>query len=93
MSLSCDDHQTNLGCKSFNISEDIVKMIVALAKEYFHMILWLMMMHHHIKFIRSEILSGQMFTAAPNLHCDCDPEYSKATYSQDTSAYEHALLN
>ena len=30
-------------------------------KWYFWMILWLMMMHHHTKFDRSEILSGQTF--------------------------------
>ena len=71
----------------------IMALTLKIAKEYFHMILWLMMMHHHIKFIWSEILSGQTFTAAPNLHCDCDPKYSKATFSQDTSAYEQALLN
>ena len=56
-------HQTNLDCKSFSISEDVVKMIVALtlkiAKENFRMILWLLMMHHHIKFIRSEIIIVQ----------------------------------
>ena len=55
-------HQTNLGCKSFSISENLAKTIVALtlniAKRYFWMILWLMMMHHHTKFDRSEILSG-----------------------------------
>ena len=58
-------HQTNLGCKSFSISEDLVEMIVALtlniAKWYFCLILWLMMMHHHTKFDWSEILSGQAF--------------------------------
>ena len=47
-------HQTNLDWKSFNISEDLVEMIVALtlniAKWYFWMILWWMMMHHHTKF-------------------------------------------
>ena len=47
--------KTNLGGKSFSISEDIVKMIVALtlkiAKEYFHMILRLKMMYHHVMFI------------------------------------------
>ena len=92
--------KTNLGGKSFSISEDIVKMIVALtlkiAKEYFHMILRLQMMYHHVMFIWSEILSGQTFTAAPNLHCDLDLEYSKATFLQDAlsnQAYEHALSN
>ena len=58
-------HQTNLVCKSFHISEDLVETIVALtfntAKWYFWMILWLMMMHHHTKFDRSEMLSGQTF--------------------------------
>ena len=47
-------HQTNLDCKSFSISENLVETIVALtmniAKWYFWMILWLMMMHHHTKF-------------------------------------------
>ena len=87
------------GCKDFSISKDIVKMIVALAlkkaKEYFLMLLWLMMMHHHIKFIWSGILSGQTFTAVPNLHCDLDLdlEYSKASFSQNTPVYEHALSN
>ena len=57
------------------------------------MILWLMMMHHHTQFDRSEILSGQTFTEVQNLHCDLDLEYSKATFSQDTPVYEHALSN
>ena len=90
-------HQTNLDCKSFSISEDLVEMIVALtlniAKWYFWMILWLMMMHHLTKFDWSEILSRQTFAEVQNLHCDLDLEYSKATFSQDTPAYEHALSN
>ena len=57
------------------------------------MILWLMLMHHHTKFDRSEILSGQTLTEVQNLHCDLDLDYSKATFSQDTPAYEHALSN
>ena len=54
-----------------------------------------MVMHHHTKFDRSEILSGQTFTEVQNLHCDLDLDldYSKATFSQDTPAYEHALSN
>ena len=56
-------HQNNLDCKSFSISEDLVETIVALTLNiaiwYFWMVLWLMMMHHHTKFGRSEILSGQ----------------------------------
>ena len=59
-------HQINMDCKSFSISEDLVEMIVTLtlniAKWYFWMILWLMMMHHHTKFDWPEILSGQTFT-------------------------------
>jgi len=51
------------------------------------------MMHHHTKFDRSEILSGQTFTEVQNLHCDFDLEYSKATFSQNTPVYEHALSN
>ena len=51
------------------------------------------MMHHHTKFDQSEILSGQTFAEVQNLHCDLDLEYSKATFSQDTPAYEHALSN
>ena len=90
-------HQTNLDCKSFSISEDLVETIVALTlnitKWYFWMILWLMMMHHHTKFDRSEILSGQTFTEVQNFHCDHDLEYSKATFLQGTPAYEHALSN
>ena len=98
LTLSCDMyHQTILDSKSFSIFEDLVEMIVALtlniAKWYFWMILWLMMMHRHTKFDRSEILSGQTFTEVQNLHCDLDLEYSKATFSQDTPAYEHALSN
>ena len=89
-------HQTNLDCKSFSISEDLVETIVALtlniANCYFW-ILWLMMMHHHTKFDRSEILTRKTFTQVQNLHCDLDLEYSKATFSQDTPAYEHALSN
>ena len=50
-----------------------------------------MMIHHHTKFDRLEILSGQTFTEVQNLYCDLDLEYSKATFSQDTPAYEHAL--
>ena len=57
------------------------------------MILWLMMMHHHTKFDQSEILSGQTFIEVQNLHCDLELEYSKATFSQDIPAYEHALSN
>ena len=90
-------HQTNLDCKGFSISQDVVMMVVALtleiAEDYFRTILWLMMMHHHITFIRSEILSGQTLTEVPNLHCDLDLEYSKSTFPQDTPAYEHALSN
>ena len=89
-------HQTNLDCKSFSISEDLVEMIVALTlniAKYFWMIFWLMMTHHHTKFDWSEILSGQTFTEVQNLHCDLDLEYSKATFSQDTLASEHALSN
>ena len=52
-----------------------------------------MMMHHHTKFDWSEILSGQTFTEVQNLHCNLDLEYSKATFSQDTPAYEYALSN
>ena len=51
------------------------------------------MMHLHTNFDRSEILSGQTFTDVQNLHCELDLEYSKATFSQDTPAYEHALSN
>ena len=87
-------HQINLDCKSFSISEDLVETIVALTlnitKWYFWMILWLMVMHHHTKFDRLEILSRQTFTEVQNLHCDLDLEYNKATFSQ---AYEHALSN
>ena len=90
-------HQTNLDWKSFNISEDLVEMIVALtlniAKWYFWMILWLMMMHHHTKFDQSQILPRQTFTEVQAPHCDLNLEYSKATFSQDTPAYEHALSN
>ena len=90
-------HQTDLDRKSFSISEDLVETIVALtlniSKRYFCMILWLMMMHHHTKFDRSEILSRQTFTGVHNLHCNLDLEYSKATFSQDTPANEHALSN
>ena len=89
-------HQTNFDCKSFSISEDLVETIVALTlniAKYFWMLLWLMMMHHHTKFDWSEILSRQIFTEVQNLHCDLDLEYSKATFSQGTPAYEHALSN
>ena len=90
-------HQTNLECKSFSISEDLVETIVALtlniSKWYFWMILWLMMIHHYTKFDRSEILSGQTFTEVQDLHCGIELEYSKAKFLQDTPAYEHALSN
>ena len=82
---------------SFSISEDLVEMIVALTlnitKWYFCVILWLMMMPHHTKFDQSEILSRQTFTEVHNFHCDLDLEYSKATFSQDTPAYENELSN
>ena len=39
------------------------------------------------------MLSGQTLTAVPNFYCDLDLEYSQATFSQDTPAYEHALSN
>ena len=48
-------------------------------------------MHHHTKFDRSEILSGQTFIEVQNRRCDLDLEYSKATFSQDTPDHEHAL--
>ena len=57
------------------------------------MILWLMMMHHHTKFDRSEIVSGQTFTKVQNLQYDLDLEYSKATFLQEIPVYEHALSN
>ena len=59
----------------------------------FLMILWLIMIHHHTKFDQSEILFVQTLTEVQNLHCELDLEYSKATFSQDTPAYEHALSN
>ena len=86
-------HQTNLDCKSFSISKDLVETIVALTLNIAKMILWLMMMHHHTKFDRSEILSGQTFTEVQNFHYDLDLKYNKATFSQDIPAYEHALSN
>ena len=46
------------------------------------------MTHHHTKFDGSEILFGQTFTEVQNLHCDLDLEYGKATFSQETPAYE-----
>ena len=55
------------------------------------MILWLIMMHHHTKLNRSEILSRQTFNGVPSLHCDLDLEYSNTTFSQYTPAYEHAM--
>ena len=77
-------HETNLDCKSFSISEDLVETIVALtlniAKWYFWVIFWRMMMHHHTKFVRSEILSGQTFTEVQNHHCDLDLEYTKQPF-------------
>ena len=53
------------------------------------MTVWLMMMRHHTNFDCSDILSRQTFTEVQNLHCDLD--YSKATFSQATSAYEHVV--
>ena len=47
-----------------------------------------MMMDHHTKFDQSEILSRQTFTEVQTPHCDLDLEYSKATFSQDTPAYD-----
>ena len=73
-------HQTNLDCKSFNISEVLVETMVTLtlniAKWCFWIILWLMMMHHHTKFDQSEVLSRQTFTEVQSLHCDLDLYYS-----------------
>ena len=56
------------------------------------------MMHHHMeqpctKFNRSDILSGQTLPEISNSHRDHDLEYNKGTFSHDTPAYEHALLN
>ena len=63
-------HQTNLDCKSFSISEDLVETIVALTlnitKWYFWIILWLMMMHHHTKFDQSDIVRA-------NIHWSSEP--------------------
>ena len=77
-------HQANLGCKSSSISEDLVETIVALtlniAKLDFCMILWLMMMRHHTKFDRSEILSGQIFTEVQNLHYDLTVNTTKQPF-------------
>ena len=91
-------HQTNLDCISFSISENLVETIVALtlniAKWYFWMILWLMMMHHHAEFDRSEILSGQTFAEVQNLHCepkfsycDLDLEDRNPFFAHDALAY------
>ena len=56
-------NQTHLDCKSFSISEDLVETIVALtlniAKWYFWMIHWLMMMHHHTKFADQRYCPGK----------------------------------
>ena len=71
----------------------IMALTLNIAKWYLWMILCLMMMNHHTKFDQSEMLSRQTFTEDQNLHCDLDLEYSKATFSQDTPAYEHALSN
>ena len=38
------------------------------------------MMHHHTKFDRSEILSGQTFTVVQNLHCDLDLNTAKQPF-------------
>ena len=38
-----------------------------------------MMMHHHTKFNRSVILSGQTFTEVPNPHRDHDLDHNKGT--------------
>ena len=65
-----------------------VTLTLKIATHFSHMTLWLIMMYHHTK-----ILSWQTFTEVQNLHCDLDLEYSKATFSQDTPAYEHALSN
>ena len=85
-------HQTNLGCKSVSTSEDLIETIVPLtlnrAKLYFCMILWLMMMHHHTKFNRSEILSGQTATrkiSSKLTSCGIDLEHSDPIFSLDTS--------
>ena len=48
-----------------SIFEDLVEMIVALTlkiAKYFHLILWLMMVHNHTKFNRSQKLSGRTYT-------------------------------
>ena len=53
-----------------------------------------MVMHHHTKFDRSETLSGQTSTEVQcRTFSDLDLEYSKATFLQDTPAYEHVWSN
>ena len=47
------------------------------------------MMHHHTKFDRSEILSGQTFIEVQNLHCDLDLEYSKLDFNVLPNARVH----
>ena len=88
-------HQTNLDCKSFSTSEELVERLWLWPSqndisEWYSGWWWCITI---TKFHRSEKLSGQTFTEVQNLHCDLDFDYSKATFSQDTPAYENALSN
>ena len=46
-----------------------------------------------LQMVQRCISSKLTLTETYNLGCDIDLEYSKATFSQDTPAYEHALSN
>ena len=85
-------HQTNLDCKSFSISEDLVEKIVALtlnfAKWYFWMILWLMMMHHHTRPIRDVVPANIHWSSWPwpwTETFNLGLEHSNPAFSLDTS--------
>ena len=63
------------------------------------MTLWLMMLHHHVKFgfkkcaVIQKISSGQTVTDILNLCCDLDLECSNPIFPQDTLAYDAVLSN
>ena len=88
-------HQTNLGCQTFSICKELVETIVALtlntATLYFWIILWLMMMHHHTSLTDQRYCSGKQSLKFRTFTMTLT--YSKATFSQGTPTYEHALSN
>ena len=87
-------YQTNLDCKSFSISKDVVETIVAaltlnVAKWYSGW-WWCTTI---LSLTDQRYCPGKHSLKFQNLHCDRNLDYSTATFSQDSPAYEHAPSN